>query len=116
VAVGGSLEPRGGAQRLGRRRALAEGGAHRGGGACARGAKWGIAFISGRGSGVWESFSSKQGRRGEREDGSAGEAPAAIWLDDHARGSASLGGFPLGRRAGAMMASVAQPTGRGSGR
>jgi hypothetical protein len=30
--VGGSLEPRGGAQRLGRRRALAEGGAHRGGG------------------------------------------------------------------------------------
>jgi hypothetical protein len=73
---------------------------------------------------VWESFSSKQGRRGEREDGSAGEAPAAMadgvrpghWLDDHARGSASLGGFPLGRRAGAMMASVAQPTGRGSGR
>jgi hypothetical protein len=74
--------------------------------------------------GVLESFSSKQGRRGE--GGRLGRRGAMTmvggvrpgrWRDGHALGSASPGGFPLGCHEGVMMASSGvQPTSRGSGR
>jgi hypothetical protein len=46
--------------------------------------------------------------------GDGGRGPARTLAGRPRTGSASPGGFPLGRRAGAMMASsVARPTGRG---